>query len=50
MLPVRDLVVTYKNLPKGKMTILDRVDDKQYKYIDEMNSQSGKWKPTPYTF
>lgn len=41
MLPVRDLVVTYKNLPKGKMTILDRVDDKQYKYIDEMNSQ--KW-------
>lgn len=41
MLPVCDLVVTYKNLPKGKMTILDRVDDKQYKYIDEMNSQ--KW-------
>lgn len=41
MLPVCDLVVIYKNFPKGKMTVLDRVNDKQYKYLDETNSQ--KW-------
>lgn len=40
MLPVRDLVVTYKNYPKGQITVLDRINDKQYKYMDELNSQN----------
>lgn len=42
MLPVRDLVVTYKNYPEGKITVLDRVLNRQYEYEDQLNSQ--KWK------
>ena len=40
ILPVRDRVVVYKNYPKGKMTVLDRINSKQYEYIDKLNSQN----------
>lgn len=33
-----ELMVTYKNYPEGKITVLDRIE-KQYMYEDELNSQ-----------
>ena len=40
ILPVRDRVVIYKNHPKEKITVLDRINDKQYEYMDKLNSQN----------
>lgn len=38
---VCELMVTYKNYPEGKITVLDRIE-KQYMYEDELNSQQWK--------
>lgn len=46
MPPVRELMVTYKNYPEGKITVLDRIE-KQYMYEDELNSQ--QWEICPDT-
>lgn len=43
---VCELMVTYKNYPEGKITVLDRIE-KQYMYEDELNSQH--WEIFPDT-
>lgn len=43
----KTLTIVYKNYPKGKMTIFDRIDDTEYTYPDNLNSQD--WKLTADT-
>ena len=38
----REPATVYKNLPKGKMTVLDRIDKTEYSYTDDLNSQEWK--------
>ena len=37
----RESAIIYNNHPKGKMTVLDRIDKTEYRYTDELNTQ--KW-------
>lgn len=36
---LRETAMVYKNYPKGKMTVLDRIDKTEYRYQDKLNSQ-----------
>ena len=39
---LRETATVYKNHPKGKITVLDRIDKTEYSYIDDLNSQEWK--------
>ena len=40
----REPATVYKNFPKGKMTVLDRIDKTEYSYTDDMNTQEWQLK------
>ena len=35
----REPATVYKNYPKGKMTVMDRIDKTEYNYTDDLNAQ-----------
>ena len=40
----REPATVYKNFPKGKMTVLDRIDKTEYSYTDDMKTQEWQLK------
>ena len=45
----RESATVYKNYPKGKMTVLDRIDKTEYRYTDELNAQEWQLKTDTIT-
>lgn len=46
---LRETATVYKNYPKGKMTVLDRINDTEYLYEDKMNTQDWQFQTDTMT-